>query len=295
MQVLNTLPSNPSEFRSMPGETVIRALQTIAVLQKSNKDAIKCDFITSHPKFEQLCRRLKRCSTMFTSDELVKSFKFLCSLGVPTNSELSLVLLNLIRHEINNLSVDKIIYLEYILSQTECRSELQKTIQSSLPMVFDLQATQQIDKENNVTELVNILSYLAKHKGIDGECTNTKYICKLLCDKSDEIKSSDAINIIYQLCSIDRFHLPNSIKLMAASIRRLMDQMSDVDIVELQKVIMRLVSTTVNHFSPFQFHLHGLLKSCAERISQDDLGMHNALLLQRTIKNIVSNNRLYKS
>lgn len=272
----------------MPGETVIRALQTIAVLQRANKDAVKCDFITTHPSFEQLCRRLKRCSTMFTTDELVKSFKFLCSLGVPTNSELSLVLLNLIRHEINNLSVDKIIYLDYILSQTECRSELQKTIQSSLPLVFELQVTQQIDKENNVSELVSILNYLAKHKNIDTKNENMKVICKILCDKHEEIKSEDAINIIYHLCLVERFTLSNSIKLMTTSIRRLMDQIAEVDIKELQRVINRLVAMTVNQLSPFQFHLHSLLKSAAERISQEDLGLPAALDLQKTIKNIVS-------
>lgn len=288
LQILSTLPSNPSDYRSMPGETVIRALQTIAVLQRANKDTFKCDFITSSPKFEQLCRRLKRCSTTFTPDELVKSFKFLCSLGVPTNSELSLVLLNLIRHEINNLAVDKIIYLDYVLSQTECRCELQKTIQSSLPIVFELQVSQQIDKDNSVAELVSILNYLASHNWIDTKNENMKIVCKILCDKHEEIKADEAINIIYSLCTIERFTLTNSIKLMAASIRRLIDQIADVDINQLQKVIDRLVATTVNHLSPFQFHLHGLLKSTAERISQEDLGLGAALALQKTIKNIVS-------
>lgn len=288
LQVLSTLPSNPSDYRSMPGETVIHALQTIAVLQRANKDMVKCDFITSHPSFEQLCRRLKRCSTLFTPDELVKSLKFLCSLGVPTNSELSLVLLNLIRHEINNLPIDQIIYLDYVLSQTECRSELQKTIHESLPIVFELQVSQQIDMEDNVPELVKILNYIAEHKHIDQKNENMKRICKILCDKHEEIKSTDAINIIYHLCAIERFAQPNCVKLMATSIRRLMDQITEVDINELQKVINRLVATTINHLTPFQFHLHSLLRSTAERISQEDLGLGPALALQKTIKNIVS-------
>lgn len=96
LQILSTLPSAPLEYRSMAGETVIRALQSIAVLQRTNKNTIECGFITSHPNFEQLCHRLKRCSPMFTPNELVNSFKFLCSLGIPTNSEISLVLLNLV-------------------------------------------------------------------------------------------------------------------------------------------------------------------------------------------------------
>lgn len=272
----------------MAGETVFRALQTIAVLQRANKDTIECGFITSHPNFEQLCRRLKRCSPMFTPDELVKSFKFLCSLGIPTNSEISLVLLNLIRHEINNLEVNEIIYLDYVLSQTECRSELQKSIQRALPLVFDLQVKQQIDKANRVEDFISILNYLASHKSIDSDNKNMTTICKLLCDKSEELTSGQAISIIYNLCAIDRFHSANSIRLMATSIRRLMDQIGEVDIADLQKLVSRLIATTVNQFSPFQFHLHGLLKSCAKRIAEEDLGLAAAISLQKTIKNIVS-------
>lgn len=295
LQVLNSLPSSPAEFRTISSDTVIHTLKTISTLQRSNKDSIKPDFITSHPNFEQLCRRLKRCSTTLTADDLVKSFRFLCSLGVPTNSEISLVLLNLIRHEINDLSVDKIIHLDFILSQTECRSDLQKAIQTALPIVFELQISQQIDKDNRVDELVRILNYFASHKGLDTKNGNLKIICKILFDKNDDITLPDAINIIHHLCEIDRFYLSNTIKLVATCIRKLMDQIRDIDMIELQRVINRLVSTTVNQFSPLQFHLHSLLNSCAERISQEDLGLNCAVKLQTTLKNIVSIYFLKKS
>lgn len=273
----------------MPGETVIRALHTIVSLQKANQNSVKCDFITSHPSFELLCRHLKRVSTMFTTDELVNSFKFLCSLHVPTNSEISLVLLNLMRHEINNLSVAKIIHLDYILSQTECRSELQKTIQTSLPIVFDLQLPQQIDRENSVEELIRILNYISTHTGIDAKHHNLTTICKLLCSKSKEFQLSDAINIIYRLCAIDRFHLRNNITLMTICIRRIMENIAEINIDELQKVIGTMCFNIINQYSPYEYHLHSLLNSTAERISQEDLGLPAALTLQKNIRNIVSN------
>lgn len=288
LQVLNKLPSNPTDIRQLPGETVYHALRTISILQKANKDTLKSDFITSHPKFELLCRRLKRCSSIFTPDEVIQSFKFLCSLGIPTNSEISLILLNLMRHEVNNLSIMKIIDLDYTLERNECRSELQKAIEKSLPIVFELQLSQQIDNDTNVSELVNILCFFSKHRGLDAENKNLTMICKLLCAKSDEIDSTDAINIIYPLCTIDRFHLPKTIKLMTICIRKLVEQISEVNINDLQKVIDRLIANTVNKFSPFQFHVHCLLKCFAERISQNDLGLDAAVSLQNTLKNIVS-------
>lgn len=288
LQVLNKLPSNPTEIRQLPGETVYHALRTISILQNANKDTLKPDFITTHPKFEQLCRQLKRCSSVFTPDEVIQSFKFLCSLGIPTNSEISLILLNLIRHEINNLSIEKIIDLDYALERNECRSELQKTIEKSLPIVFELQLSQQVDNGTSVSEFVKILRFFAKHSGLDTENRNLTMICKLLHAKSDEINSADAINIIYPLCKIDRFHLPKTIKLMTICIRKLVEQISEINATDLQKVIDRLIANTVNKFSPFQFHVHSLLKCFAERISQNDLGLDAAVSLQNTLKNIVS-------
>lgn len=288
LQVLNKLPSNPSDIRQLPSETLYRALCTISTLQRANQDTLKSDFITSHPKFEQLCRQLKRCSTIFTPDEVIHSFKFLCSLGIPTDSEISLTLLNLIRHEVNNLSIERIMDLDYALQRNECRSELQKAIQKSLPIVFELQLSQQIDSGTRVSELINILRFFAKHRDLDAENENLTMICKLLYAKSDEINSTDAIQIIYPLCTIDRFHLPKTIKLITICIRKLVEHMSEIDINDMQKIIERLIANTVNRFSPFQFNVHCLLKSFAERISQNDLGLDTAILLQKTLKNIVS-------
>lgn len=288
LQVLNKLPSNPSEIRQLPGETVYRALRTISILQRANQDNLKPDFITSHPKFEQLCRRLKRCSTVFTPDEVIQSFKFLCSLGVPTNSEISLILLNLIRHEINNLSIERIIDLDYALERNECRSELQKSIAKSLPIVFELQLSQQVDIGTPVSNLIKILCFYAKHRGLDAENENLMMICKLLYAKSEEISATEAMQIIYPLCTIDRFHLPKTIKLITLCIRKLVEQISEIDVNDMQKVIQRLIVNSVNRFSPFQFNVHCLLKGFAERISQNDLGLDKAITLQNTLKNIVS-------
>lgn len=288
MQILNKLPSNPSEIRQLPGETVYRALRTISILQRANQDSLEPDFITSHPKFEHLCRRLKRCSTIFTPDEVIQSFKFLCSLGVPTNSEISLILLNLIRHEINSLSIERIIDLDYTLQRYECRSELQKAIGKSLPIVFDLQLSQQVDTHTSVSELIKILCFYANHRGLDAENANLTMICRLLHAKNDEINSNDAIQIIYPLCTIDRFHLPKTFKLIAMCIRKLVEHISEIDVNDMQRVIHRLIANSVNRFSPFQFNVHCLLKGFAGRISQNDLGLDTAISLQNTLKNIVS-------
>lgn len=288
LNILNILPSNPNELKTLPGETLVKALQTIAVLQTANKETVERDFITSHPSFELLCRRIRKCSTIFTPTEMIRSLRSLCALGVPTNSEISLVLLNLLRHEINHLTIEEIMQLDFVLSRTDKSSELQKAIEASIPIVFDLQISQQIDLEDAPCDLVKVLSFIASHKESYIKNKNIVRICDVICSKKDKINLEDAINIIYHLCAIDRFHLKNSIKLTALCIRQVMDHVNEVNITELMRICDRLVSIAVEQFLPLHYHMHGLLNLCCERISQENVGIDAAISLQSEFKKIVS-------
>lgn len=288
LQVLSSLPSTSTDFKALSGDTVISALRTIAILQKSNTDIMKQHFITSHPKFELLCRRLKICSSMFTPDELINSLKFLSSLGVPKNSEISLVLMNLIRHEINHLNIKQIIYLVFILNQTESCSELEKIMKTALPVTFDQQILQQVDVNNSVSDLVKILNFMGSHRDRYIRDRNVKRVCRLLADKKEEIELSDAVNIIHHLCALNRFEVGNTIRLMNICIKQLLKRIYELDIKELLLVIQKLVTLAVNQFLSFQYFIHGLLGCCGRRIAEENLGLEIAVDLQTSCKKIVN-------
>lgn len=288
LQVLHSLPSNLSEFKAVSGDTVISALKTIATLQRANAESIKQQFITTHPNFELLCRSLKRCSPMFTPNELIDSLKYLNLLGVPKNSEISLTLLNLIRHEINYLNIDEIIYLVFLLDRSESSSELENAIKTALPIVFDLQIPQQIEVDSSVDKLVKVLNFMGHHGSCYIRDRNVKRICKLLGDKRLEIDLTNAIDIIHNLCAMNRFEVGNVIRLMNICIRSVHNKMNEIDIQDILKIINRLMTTTVDQHLSFQYLIHGLLKRCGERIAHEDLGLDFAVSLQTSCRNIVS-------
>lgn len=288
IQVLSNLPSTPGEYKHLSGETVVYALKTITTLQKANSISIKPHFIISHPNFELLCRRLKICSPIFSVNELIESFKLLCLLGVPKNSELSLHLLQLIRHEINYLDVNQIIFLCFVLEQNESCSELENSVRTALPMVFDQQIPEQITPNQSVEELVKILNFVTTHQTSYIKDTNVKRICGTLADKKDDIDLTNAINIIHRLCLINRFEVGNTIRLLNICIRAILFNVNEVNIKDLMPTVQRLVSKIVNQNLSFHYLVHDLLRRIGERISQQNLGLNLAVNLQTACKRIVS-------
>lgn len=286
-QILSILPTNQKELLQLPGETLVRALQSIAILQKANKEKIRADFITSHPSFEQLCRCIKKCSTIFTPSEMIRSLRSLIILNVPTNSEISLVLLNLLRHEINFLTIDEIIQLDHILCKTEKSSELQKAVEKALPIVFDIQVKQQLDTKDSTELLLKVISFLASHYTTVNDDTIIR-ICEILYSRRKELTAADALTIVHSLCKINRLDLRNVIKLLSAGIQILMDQNDDVKLDELLILCRRLTTLATN--SEFRIHSHtfSLLQLCCNRIVQSDAGLRSAIYLQIGLKNIVS-------
>lgn len=293
IQVLSALPSTPAEYKQLSGETVVYALKTITTLQKANSKTIKQCSIISHPSFELLCRRLKICSPIFTANELIESFKLLCLLGVPKNSELSLHLLQLIRHEINYLDVNSIIFLCFVLEQNESCSELENSMRTALPMVFDQQIPEQITSNQSVEELVKILNFMSAHQTSYIKDTNVNRICRILAEKEDDIDITNAINIIHRLCLINRFEVGNTIRLLNICIRAILVNVNEVNIKDLMPTVQRLVSTIVNQNLSFQKHIHDLLRRSAERISEQNLGLQLAVDLQTACKRIVSITKLH--
>lgn len=225
---------------------------------------------------------------MFTVNELIESFKLLNLIGVPKNSELSLHLMQLIRHEINYLDVSQIIFICFVLEQNESCSELENSVRTALSIVFDQQIPEQITSSQSVEELVKILNFISAHQTSYIKDSNVKRICRILADKKDEIDLANAINIVHRLSLINRFEVGNTIRLLNICIRAILFNVKEVNIKDLMPTVHRLVSTIVNQNLSFQYLIHGLLRRSGERISQQNLGLKLAVDLQTACKRIVS-------
>lgn len=290
-QILGILPTNQKELLQLPSETLVRAIQSISVLQSANKETIRTDFITSHPSFEQLCRCIRKCSTIFTPSELIRTLRSLIKLDVPTNSEISLVLLNLLRHEINYLSIDEIIQLDRILSGAQKSSELQNAVQKALPMVFSIQVRQQLDIGEPTPLLLRALTYLAYHYTAANDESVVR-VCGILYGRRKELSGGDALSIVHSLCGINRLDLQNAIKLLAEGVRIVMERSDDMQLDELLELGRRVTKLAAKPEIRIIGHLHSFLQLCCDRIVQKDGGLESAVRMQSAFNRIVSSRLL---
>lgn len=286
-QILGILPTNQKELLQLPTETLVRAIQSISVLQSANKETTRADFITSHPSFEQLCRCIRKCSTIFTQSELIRTLRSLINLDVPMNSEISLVLLNLLRHEINFLTIHEIIQLDQMLSRAHKASELQKALEKALPMVFSIQVRQQLDMTDPTPLLLKALIYLAEHYTAANDESIVR-VCEILYSRRKELSGGDALSIVHSLCGINRLDLPNAIKMLAVSIRILMERSDDVQLNALLRLAHRVAALAANPEIRIVGHLFSFLQLCCDRIVHNDGGLKSAIHMQWSFKKIVS-------
>lgn len=286
LQVLDTLPSNRAQFKALTSNNIVSILQTIRNLHIATKDSIDSKMITTHPKFELVCRRLKYFSPMLTIHETIDSLKVIFALNVPANSEISLILLNLLRHEINYLSMEQILFLEFLLKRSEVKSELQKTIMASLPIVFEKQLFDPIDdKEMNS---VKLLEFFVRQPDLVKKDDNVLKMCKMVTDQIEILTLDEAITIIHSLCAMNRFDLEQALRLYCISLQYVAEKVDEIPISKLLSLAKRVVITPISEIAPSKKHVHQLIGKCGEKISQEDLGLDIAVLFQRILKNIVS-------
>lgn len=272
----------------MSGETLLRALASISILQSANKTTIQAHFITSHPSFEQLCRCLQKCSTMFTPSEMIRSLQALSSLKVPMNSEISLVLLNLLRHEFNYLRIEEIMQLHYVLNKSEKSSELQKAIEKAIPILFEIQVQQQIDIRDSTPLLLRVMNHVAEYYSTEANDETIIRVAEVLYGLRFKLEAADALKIVHSLCRLNRLDLTITIKLLSACIQILLEKGGDLSLKELLIVARRLLALATKMDSRIRTLLFSFLQSCCDRVMQEDAGLHTAISLQSDLKKVVS-------
>ena len=114
------------------------ALKTLFELQKNGKSTLRSDQILKHPRFAELCQNVRFESRTFLMNDITECLKILTYLGVHTNSEIITVLLQLIRHQINDVTLDHIVFLSFILKKLD-RTPLVEALQIALPMLLQIQ------------------------------------------------------------------------------------------------------------------------------------------------------------
>ncbi|XP_041764693.1 uncharacterized protein LOC121589676 [Anopheles merus] len=254
------------------------ALKTLFELQKNSKSTLRSDQILKHPRFAELCQNVRFESRTFLMNDITECLKILTYLGVHTNSEIITVLLQLIRHQINDVTLDHIVFLSFILKKLD-RTPLVEALQIALPMLLQIQIGYKLDHEN-VQQLVDLLEFVSQHKVNDRTVMN---IVSALTLHGTNLSPEQATNALKALASFHNF-LPQYGKLLQNVFAVLERDLDELPFKMLDYVLKRVLEKNLEHY-PMFYH-EPFLKRCAQYAVDHDIGLLNALYLLKKLNKI---------
>lgn len=123
--------------------------------------------------------------------------KILNFVGVPPNSEISMTLLHLVRHQINDISLGQIVFLEFLMGRFES-TPLVDALRIALPMLMQIQLATKLDHDNPA-QLCDLLQFATRNTLSEQACTS---IVVALTLHGTELSLDQARSIVWSLCDL---------------------------------------------------------------------------------------------
>ncbi|KAK5647620.1 hypothetical protein RI129_002512 [Pyrocoelia pectoralis] len=263
----NVLEIVKDHYNIMNTKQVMQALRSIYSLQKQGSSDLSTQQMIKNPNFEKLCHKLKTQAGLIELNETIEALKVISYVGVSTTSTIVQVLLQLLRHNINDLSLHQLIFLDFLLRQFKS-SPLVEALLIALPIVFDYVSKKRVS-EKCITLIVNNLRTFFQNGSV--------------------VEPKSAKSIIWSICDMEEneFFEP----LLKDAMNALLININAFDWRDLETTLSKL---TMKYSSQYPFYYDEIFfDTCANFIIDKDLGFHEALYtLRKMLKPSHSNNKL---
>lgn len=154
----------------------------VQALQKLVKSSVKYDDIKNKDGFAYLCNELKKQITTLDVMDAVSAINALTKLKVDNNTVIYESILQIIRSNINSLTIEDIISLQTDLENVN-GTQLTNAILASLPQIFNVQL-KKIDREN-ISILAIALVFATKLNRRNNNDIN--FLLRVISNYSDNI------------------------------------------------------------------------------------------------------------
>lgn len=282
-QLFDSIAVSKDKVKQMSPEQLIRTLQTLFGLYKANKEAMSAAQIVAHPSFMILCKKLRRTASSMEVSSVLNALKIVNYLNVPANSELSLSLLSLLRYQINDLSLQEIIYADFLLSQLTPRLEVVEAIKTALPILFEIQLPIQFDPKNT-TENFKLLKY-ATAKKVSPETVGM--IANTLPRHLGQADVEQRKDVLRTLCA--SINVPRTAsKLWCNSLLRNARMIEKLDLNEVLKTAGTIVRKCLAEPIFYTNEVGIYLQKCIDTFIECNADLEQSASLQKLLRNIVS-------
>lgn len=216
---------------------------------------------------------------MIEVNDTIEALKVVTYMGTPSSSTIVQVLLQLLRHNVNDLSLAQIIFLDFLLNQHD-RTPLIDALRLALPMVFEIQLNLKIDRDN-LNQLVECFQYVSK-KDVSENCVES--VVKYLMQYKGEIDAKNAVSIIWSICDMkaNEFFEP----LLTKAVNTVILNVDALSFSEIETTLSKMLNKYIPSLS--FYYNETLCDLVANYVVDNNLGFDSAVYLQRKLMRIVS-------
>ncbi|KAK9752661.1 RAP domain [Popillia japonica] len=256
----------------MNAKHTIQALRTIFMLQKHGRSKLSTLQLLKHPDFEKICNHLKYYAGAIELNETIEALKVMSFVGVSSDSTIYQILLQLLKHDVNQMTLQQIIFTDFLLSKAT-PSPLVDALKIALPIVYDVQLPIKLD-QTNVTTLSEHLHYVSR-RDVISEQSVKRIVNSLMKVKVFDQRS--ATSIMWSLCD-----MPPKAEfepLLHKAMKSLFIGGYSVPYHDLETIISKLIKKYKLN-APYYYN-DDFFNYCANILITQDLGFENAVHLLR--------------
>lgn len=211
---------------------------------------------------------------------MIESLKILSFLGISSNSEISYILLKLIKHQINDVELGHIVFLSFLLKKFDA-SPLVDALKMSLPMLFQIQVPIKMDHEN-IPQLAELLQFVSRNRISDKIGMN---IITALTMHGENLSPDEARSIIWSICDSKKF-LPAHEKLLRNSLTVFKNNLTHYTFDHLDSTLSKLIDKFMQKNSAF--YDDEFFSKCVEYVIGRDVGFIKGIYVLKKFNKIVS-------
>lgn len=248
-------------------------------LNRCFRTTLSKEELTRSPEFTALCHKISNNSRNLELSDVLNSVKCLSYLGISVNSNIMQVLLQLISKMINEMSLQQITFLHFLLKElSSC--PLVDALALALPIVFETQIQYKI--EDNVYWQVKFLNYVAKHN-LSQETFD--FVMSRIINNFDQLDPNMAKSLLlclyYKGYSTDKYIsvINKCIQIFISHIELLAD-MSDIEAILTRKLNKYITESDI-------FYNEQFLNATIEYLIEKQESFHNVSYIVKKLNKIV--------
>lgn len=213
-------------------------------------------------------------------NDIIDALKILIFIGVPTDSVICVNLLHTIKHQINDVSLGHIIFLNYLFKKME-PTPLVEAFKIALPMLLQIQIGTKMDHEN-VAQLVELLLFVA-HNRVSDQCVMN--IVSALTMHGNNLSSNEAKSIVWSLTE-QKTITNNHEKLLTNCFRVLEQSLDELQVKDVELTLEKIIDKYSMHY--MAFYSETFYQRCVDFCVQHNANFMDAIYVQRKLNKIVS-------